>query len=196
MGDNSINDINDCISKAQKCEDYGEFCAALKYYNKVLSMDANHSSAKQGVARMESELAKLVYYKSKANYKLTNGRLELRQGSVVFVGENAVEMPYSIELIENPKVSLGRLGFDYEGEKNAAAFSCASAKEWVRLIKNAKEGIYPRVENQDYNTLEKYVSEHFTRSSYEEAVTYFCEMSNLSKTEAERVVGDILGVKI
>ena len=43
---------------------------------------------------------------------------------------------------------------------------------------------------------EKYVSEHFTRSSYEEAVTYFCEMSNLSKTEAERVVGDILGVKI
>lgn len=194
MGDNKVIDVNENISKAQKCEDYGEFCAALNYYSEVLEVDPNHSSAKLGVQRMNSELAKRVYFQTEANYKLTNGRLELRQGMVVFVGCNGTEMKYLISDIENPKVSLGRLGFDYQGQKNAAGFSCGQAREWILLIKNAKEHKYPKIEQSSYNTLEKYISDHFTKDNYDEAVVYFCEMSKISKVEAERIVGEILGI--
>ena len=127
-----------------------------------------------------------------ASFKLSEGRIELRKGSIVFISTTSAEAEYLIEDIDNMKVALGRFVFDYKG-KTQPGYSCRSAKKLIELISDAKEGKYPRLSSDKSTTLEKYIHDNFTPDQKEEAIMYFKDMSGCLSEEARTTVARILG---
>ena len=187
-----MKDINELLEIARKCERYEEYDLALKYYKTVLDASPNLQAAEIGVDRVRSELAKCVYYVTPASFKLSEGRIELRKGSIVFISTTSAEVEYLIEDIDNMKVALGRFVFDYKG-KTQPGYSCRGAKKLIELINDAKEGKYPRLSSDKSTTLEKYIHDNFTPDQKEEAIMYFKDMSGCLSEEARITVARILG---
>lgn len=187
-----MKDINELLETAKKCERYEEYDLALKYYNSVLEAAPNLQVAEVGVDRVRSELAKCVYYVTPASFKLSEGRIELRKGSIVYISTSSTESEYLIDDIDNMRVTLGRFVFDYKG-KPQDGYSCRSAKKLIELIKDAKEGKYPKLSSDKSTTLEKYIHDHFTPDQKEEAIMYFKDMSGCLSDEARTTVARILG---
>lgn len=179
---------NDYIKMAEKCEDFKEYATALKYYEKAAELDPKQRTAVIGADRMRTELANQVYFQTEANYKLTSGRLELRNGLLVFVAATGSDMSYQIADMENLRVALGRLTFDYPGEPAPVGFSCKSIKEWMNVISDAKEGRYPSLEEGGYNALQKYIADHFSKSNIDEAIEYCTQMSGMGYADAKIIV--------
>lgn len=183
--------IAELLQAASRCEQYEEYDIALKYYREVLKIDPNQSGAKLGTERNINQLAKTVYFKSLANLMLMTGRLELRRGLIVFVPESGAEVEYEIERIENPRIKLGRLTFDYDG-RPINGYSCNVAKKWVALIGEVKEGRYPESENGMLNTLEKYVRDNYTLDGIEDAAQYFKDITGCTYSDARVAVRRVL----
>lgn len=183
--------IEELLNAAQQCEMIEEFDMALKYYRAALYKDPKLSSAKMGEERAKNQLAKVIYFRSPANFKLTTGRLELRRGMIVFVTDAGAETEYALEEIDNPKIQLGRLKFDYNGE-TIEGYSCNVAKKWVSIINEVKEGKYPDDGNFGLNKVEKYIKEHFSMSSLEEAIEYFAGITGCDYSDARIVVVRVL----
>ena len=92
-----MKDINELLEIAKKCEQYEEYDLALKYYKTVLDASPNLQTAEIGVDRVRSEMAKCVYYVTPASFKLSEGRIELRKGSIVFMVELAKKLKTKVE---------------------------------------------------------------------------------------------------
>lgn len=187
-----MKDVNELLEIAKKCEQYEEYDLALKYYRTVLEAAPNLQVAEVGVDRVRSELAKCVYYVTPASYKLSEGRLELRKGSIIFISTTSAEAEYMIDDIDNMRVALGRFVFDYKG-KPQDGYSCRNARKLIELIKDAKEGKYPKLSSEKSTSLEKYIQDNFTPEQKEEAIMYFKDMSGCLSDEARTTVARILG---
>ena len=193
MEQEKILTANDYIKKAEECEKYKEYSTAMKYFQKAYELDPRMKAAQGGVERMEKEIANQIFFRTEANYKLTNGRLELRKGRVVFIGRNGTNMSYQLSDMENIRVEFGRLTFDYPGEAAPVGFSCKAIKDWVSLLADAKEGKYPNSHNGGLNILEKYIADHFTKETMAEAIEYCTQMSVMGYADAKIVVERIFG---
>lgn len=193
MEQEKILTANDYIKKAEECEKYKEFSTAMKYYQKAYELDPRLKAAQGGVERMEKEMANQIFFRTEANYKLIKGRLELRTGRVVFIGNNGTGMSYLLDKMENIRVEFGRLTFDYPEEASPIGFSCKAIKDWISLLADAKEGKYPNSENGGLNILEKYIADHFTKETMAEAIEYCTQMSVMGYADAKIVVERILG---
>ncbi len=183
--------IEELLNVAQQCEQCEEFDMALKYYRETLKKQPKQSCAIMGVERTMNQLAKTVYFRSEANLKLTTGRLELRKGMIVFVSDMGVETEYDIEQIENPRIKLGRLVFDYEGSP-IEGYSCSVAKKWVSVIEDVLEGRYPVLDNATLNAVEKYICDNYTLDTIDDAVDYFIGISGCDYSDARIVVRRVL----
>lgn len=188
MEQEKILTANDYIKMAEECEQYKKFAAAKRYYQKAFELDPRQKSAQMGVACMEKEIANQVYFRTEATYNLVSGRLELRTGCVVFVGRNGVDKTYQLDQMENIRVALGRLTFDYPEEAAPIGISCKSMKDWIGILEDAKSGKYPNVENVGLNTLEKFIADHFSKDTMDDAVEYCTQMSVMGYAEAKAVV--------
>lgn len=186
-----MKDINKLLEVAKKCEYCEEYDLALKYYMAVLEISPNLQVAEIGKQRAKNELAKVVYYTTPASFKLSEGRLELRKSLLVYVSLLGGENEFLVEDIDNMKVSLGRLVFDYKGVTQDG-YSCRVAKKWIEIINDAKEGKYPKINGGKLTTLEKYIHDNFTLEQKEEAILYFMDMSGCSSEEARISVASIL----
>lgn len=191
MQDKREYSIEELLNIAQQCEMAEEFDVALKYYRVALERDNKLSAAKMGVERAKNQLAKAIFFRSPANFKLTTGRLELRRGMIVFVSDSSSETEYELEYIENPKIQLGRLKFDYKGQ-TIEGYSCNVAKKWVALINEVKAGVYPVNAEGSLSTVEKYIKEHFTMANLEDAVEYFEGITGCDYSDARIVVVRVL----
>ena len=127
-----------------------------------------------------------------ANHSLVEGRLELRRGMLVFAGINGIEIEHWLEHIENPRIKLGRIVFDYDG-KPIEGYSCSLAKRWIEILRLALNGKYPACEDQNYSAVEKYILENFIEETREDAVKYFMDLSGCDYQDSSIVVRRILG---
>lgn len=183
---------NEYIKLAEQCEDVKQFATAMKYYQKAFELDPRQKSAQIGVERMQTELANQVFFKSEANYNLFKGRLELRNGVLAFVCQNGGDRFYQISDMENFRGALGRLTFDYPGEPGPVGFGCKNIKEWIGLLSDAQKGKYPTLEESSYNTLEKYIADHFTRNNIEDAIEYCTQMAGIGYADARAIVEKVI----
>lgn len=179
--------LNDYLTTAQKCMDYSEYDMALKYYKEALKLEPEAQTAKFGIERARKELQKLIYFETPANFKMTSGKLELRLGMLVFVSSTSAEIEYEMEYLDNFRVGLGRLIFDYKGRKHEG-YSCSAAKRWVKLLQEVKEGKYPGIDNRVASTVEKYIMDNFNKDSFEDAVDYFMEITECPYSDARIAV--------
>ena len=85
-------------------------------------------------------------------------------------------------------MALGRLTFDYPEEAAPIGISCKSMKDWIGILEDAKSGKYPNVENVGLNTLEKFIADHFSKDTIDDAVEYCTQMSVMGYAEAKVVV--------
>lgn len=192
MSEKKFVTADECVVLAKQFELYEQFDMALKYFRKAYEMDKANKDAEMGVERSKVSLAKKIYYQTPANYALTEGKLELRRGVLLFIGNNGIEIEHWLEYIENPRIRLGRLVFDYKGQP-IEGYSCSVAKRWITTLKNVLKGKYPATDGQGLSSLEKYIHENFTASTLEEAVMYFMELSGCDSRDARIVVQRILG---
>ena len=188
MEQEKILTANDYIKMAEECEQYKKFAAAKRYYQKAFEIDPRQKSAQMGVACMEKEIANQVYFRTEATHNLVSGRLELRTGCVVFVGRNGVDKTYQLDQMENIRVALGCLTFDYPEEAAPIGISCKSMKDWIGILEDAESGKYPNVENVGLNTLEKFIAGHFSKDTMDDAVEYCTQMTVMGYAEAKAVV--------
>lgn len=141
--------------------------------------------------QMEKGIDDQIYFRTEANYNLVSGRLELRRGCVIFIGKNGVDRTYQLSDMQNIHIALGRLTFDYAGEAAPVGISCKSMKEWLNILNEAKEGRYPDSETAGLNTLEKFVSEHFSKDTVDEAIEYCIQISGMGYAEAKAITDRI-----
>lgn len=191
MQEISSYSISELMQAAQQCEQYEEFDIALKYYREILKIDPKQTGAKMGAERNINQLAKNVYFKSPVNLKLVTGRMELRRGLIVFVPSFGAEKEYEIDRIENPRIQLGRLVFDYDGAP-INGYSCNVAKKWVALISEVKDGKYPACETGMLNTLEKYIRDNYSLDKIEDAAQYFMGITGCTYSDARVAVRRVL----
>ena len=191
MQDKKNYSIEELLNAALQCEEYQEYDMALKYYRAVLEKEPKQSAAKMGVERAQTQLAKTIYFRSEANFKLVTGRLELRKGMIVFITDSSVETEYDMELIDNPTIKLGRLIFDYKGEP-IDGYSCPVSKKWVSIINEVKQGKYPPTENGSLNAVETYIKNNYTLEKIEDAIEYFMGITGCDYSDAKIVVIRIL----
>lgn len=184
--------FEEAIAMAKRFEEYGQFDMALKYYRSAAEKKQDNKDAYVGAERCRLALKERIYYSTPANHSLVEGRLELRRGMLVFAGINGIEIEHWLEHIENPRIKLGRIVFDYDG-KPIEGYSCSLAKRWIEILRLALNGKYPACEDQNYSALEKYVLENFTEETREDAVKYFMDLSGCDYQDSSIVVRRILG---
>ena len=132
------------------------------------------------------------YMKASANYGFTYGILELRRGSLVFTTKKGNVTEYEIRLIENPRATLGILGFSYPDHTSEISFGVDNTKKWVKAIVDAKDGIYPKAAELSEHELEEYIRTHFNLTQKAAALKYYREQTGADLKTAREVVSRIL----
>lgn len=183
--------FEEAIAMAKKFEQYGQFDMALKYYRSASEKQQDSKDAHVGAERCRLALKERIYYSTPANYSLVEGTLELRRGMLVFSGNNGKEFEHWLEHIENPRIRLGRILFDYDG-KPIEGYSCSLAKRWIEILRLVLNGKYPECEGQNYSAVEKYILENFSEDTKEEAIKYFMDLSGCDYQDSSIVVWRIL----
>ena len=190
------NDMNvdNLLLRAKEFEREGDFKEAVNYYNRVLDIDVGRFEAKDAIKRINKEIEEYVYYRIAANTLLTFGELLLRRGKLIFVNKKGKETVYYIDRINNPRKTMGCIGFMYDGKTSEVSYACQKASEVVEVILNAKKGIYPdmRLYNQTEDAITKDILEKFDSNSKIDAIKYYREHTGKGLNEAKKYIDSLL----
>ena len=132
------------------------------------------------------------YMKSSANFGFTYGILELKRGKLIFTTKKGGVTEYEIGLIENPRATFGILGFSYNNQASEISFGVDNTKKWVKVILDAKQGIYPQAAELSEHELEEYIRTHFNLAQKAVALKYYRERTGADLKTAREVVSRIL----
>lgn len=137
--------LENLLLRAERYEQEGDYNSALEYYNRVLDIDINQIKVQEAINKIKHAMEEYVYFRIDANVGLFSGHLMLKKGKLIYVNKKGKETVYYIERISNPRVTMGCLGFMYEGRMSEVTIGCRMAKMVVEMLLNAKKGIYPEM---------------------------------------------------
>lgn len=189
---NGMN-LDNLILRAQKFEQDGDYESALQYYNKVLDIDINQKAAQESIDRLRNDINEYVYFRVDANTVFSFGSLLLKRGKIIFLNKKGKETVYYIERIKNPRVTMGCIGFIYDGKGNEITYGCAKAKMMVEMIINAQNGIYPEMKfsTKENDTLAADILSRYDKSNLVLAIKYCREQTGWGLKEAKEYVEEI-----
>ena len=188
------SNIDNLLLRAEKYEQEGNYIVALEYYNKVLDIDISQTKAQDAIHKIEKRIEEYVYYRGDANKVFSFGQLLLKKGKLIFVNKKGKETVYYLERIINPRVTMGCLGFMYEGNSNEISYATQNTKILVEMILNAKKGIYPEMKflNEEQSELEKEIISKFDKNKKVAAIKYYRERTGADLKEAKEYIDSIL----
>lgn len=147
----SITNLNE---RAYDFEKSGEIYKAIRYYNKVLDLDANNIFAKQALYRIKNE----TLFSVPASFAFTSGTLQLKYDSIVLASKRGKERIIKFSEIIDVYKSLGSLAIrtkkavphiyssqDFDGSFVLSCSILGKAKvvDIVSIINNARKGVFP-----------------------------------------------------
>lgn len=136
-------DIRIILDNASYYEDKTDYDRAMRFYEEALRIDPHNDKAKKSIERINGILDNYIFKECNCNVGLMPGVLQLKRDSVVFVNQRSRTIKYSLEDIHDVKVSMGSLNFKVKDSPGSSTFSLRNAKEWVELITDAQNNIFP-----------------------------------------------------
>ena len=144
--------VDNLLLRAKDFENKLDFESALSYYNKVLDIDFSRAEAKIGIDRVRDAIENYVYFETIAKKAFSRGVLQLRPEKIVYISNKGKEKVFFLRQITEITRSLMNMQFKYLDAKltNIVSYetmgfpSTRESREWVTIINNAKEDIYPQ----------------------------------------------------
>ena len=188
------SNVNNLILRAEKFEQEGNYQAALEYYNRVLDIDITQTKAQNEINRIRSAIENYVYFRADANTVFSFGQLIVKKGKMIFENKKGNEIVYYLERLNNPRVTMGCVGFMYDGKKNEITYGCSRAKVLVEFLLNAKKGIYPEMifSNGQQNELAKDILSKFNKNQKVQAIKYYREQTGVDLKTAKEYIDGLL----
>lgn len=186
-------DSDNLLLRAKEFEQKGEYETALDYYNQVLDADALKQEAREGVERVKKIIFDYVYFESPANRSFTAGKLQLKRDRLLFIDRKEKETVYELRWLKNLQLSIGGFEFIYGENPSKISFICkGKGPEWIQLISNGADGIYPTMYKPEANGIENYIKSNFNSRSKVMAIKYYSDMTGASLSEAKKKVDELL----
>ena len=133
------------LVRAKISENKGELKKALKHYEGALAIDIKNHEALAGKERIEETFRNHVYFMSEAVTGFTMGTLKLMKGILCFEDKKGNKRFYDLNKISRLAKSFGCIAFEYPSKPKYCSYvpSRISVDEWISVLKNAQNGIYP-----------------------------------------------------
>lgn len=186
-------DINNLLLRARDFELQEEYEMALDYYNQILDADISKQEARDGIDRIKKAINDYVYFETPANRSLTAGKLQLKRERLFFIDKKGKETVYELRWLKKLQIWRGGFEFSYGEIPSIISFVCkGKGPEWVEIISNAVNGVYPLMYKPQSNGIDNYIVNNFNSRTKVLAIKYYRDMTGASLSEAKSKVDKLL----
>ena len=188
-------DIDNLLLRAEEYESECEYEMALDYYNQVLDADIEKQDARDGIERINKAISDYVYYESPVNRDFTAGKLQLKKDKLLFTDKKGRVTVYELRWVKKLDESSKSFAFTYGEIPSRINFPCNGyAAQWIKVINNAKNGVYLPIYKPEFNGIDNYIVNNFNQKTMIQAVLYYKDMTGVSRSEAVRKVSELLKI--
>ncbi|WP_024346471.1 zinc ribbon domain-containing protein [Lacrimispora indolis] len=186
-------DIDNLLLRAKEYESECEYEMALDYYNQVLDADIEKQDARDGIERINQAISDYVYFESPVNREFTSGKLQLKKDKLLFTDKKGRVTEYELRWVKKLVEFSKSFAITYGEIPSQINFPCPGYHvQWIKVINNAKNGVYPPIYKPEFNGIDNYIVNNFNSKTSIQAIKYYKEMTGVSRLEAMKKVNELL----